>query len=421
MMKNNKNSDTITSMNIQTLKGFRDFLPKEARKRDYVKNTFKKVFESYGFEPLETPTLEYDEILTGKYGEEGDKLMYRFEDNGGRKVAMRYDQTVPTARVVAQYLPTLPIPFKRYQIQNVFRADNTQKGRYREFTQCDADIIGIDSAVADAEILAVVYRGYEELGFKDIQVLVNDRAVFEGLTPLSIAIIDKLKKIGEDGVVEELITREECKSVEEAKNLLQSILDSKPSPRLTEIIEAAVKLGVEKKSLVFSPTLARGLDYYTGLIFEVEIPQYLVGSVCGGGRYNNLIGMFANQEVAAVGFAVGFDRTVDAMEELNLFPQEVSEGTAKVLVTIFSKDLKEKSLEVSSRLRENSINTEIYLGEVKEKNSLEKQLKYADQKQIPYVVIVGPEETEKGLVTFKDLKSREQKQLPLEELLQILQ
>lgn len=408
-------------MNIQTLKGFRDFLGKEARRRDYVKNTFKKVFESYGFEPLETPTLEYDEILTGKYGEEGDKLMYRFEDNGGRKVAMRYDQTVPTARVVAQYLPNLPVPFKRYQMQNVFRADNTQRGRYREFTQCDADTIGVDSAVADAEILAVVNSGYKALGFSTVNILINDRIVFEGLSPLTIAIIDKLKKIGKDGVVEELVARGECKSKEEAENLLQSILDQKPSERLQQIIEQAQQMGVEKENLVFSPTLARGLDYYTGLIFEVEIPEYTVGSVCGGGRYNNLIGMFAKQQVPAVGFAVGFDRTVDAMEELNLFPEDVTQGIAKVLVTIFEKSLEQKSLEVSSQLRSNNIATELWLGEIKEKNPLEKQLKYADVKQISYVVIIGPEEAEKGLVTLKNLKTREQEQLPLEDLLKKLQ
>lgn len=404
-------------MNIKTLKGFRDFLSQDARKRDYVKSTLKKVFESYGFEPLETPTLEYDEILTGKYGEEGEKLMYRFEDNGGRKVAMRYDQTVPTARVVAQYLPTLPVPFKRYQMQNVFRADNTQRGRYREFTQCDADTIGIDSATSDAEILAMVYSGYKELRFTNINILVNDRAVFEGLSPVAIACIDKLKKIGKDGVVEELVARGECKNAQEATNLLQSILDSKPSERLTEIVRITKELGVPEESLIISPTLARGLDYYTGMIFEVEIPEYTVGSVCGGGRYNELIGMFAKQQIPAVGFAVGFDRTIEAMEELQLFPQKVTQAAATVLVTVFDAGLQERSLETSSLLRSNGITTELYLTDAK----MEKQLKYADQKGIPYVVIIGPEEAAENMVTLKNLKTREQEKLSVDELIKKLQ
>lgn len=405
------------AMNVQTLKGFRDFLSQDARKRDYVKNTLKKVFESYGFEPLETPTLEYDEILTGKYGEEGEKLMYRFEDNGGRKVAMRYDQTVPTARVVAQYLPTLPVPFKRYQMQNVFRADNTQRGRYREFTQCDADTIGIDSATSDAEMLAMVYAGYKELGFTNINILVNDRVIFEGLSPVAIACIDKLKKIGKDGVIEELVARGECKNAQEATNLLQSILDAKSSERLLEILKITKELGVPEKSLILSPTLARGLDYYTGMIFEIEIPEYTVGSVCGGGRYNNLIGMFAKQQIAAVGFAVGFDRTIEAMEELNLFPENVLQAAATVLVTVFDAGLQEKSLEMSSRLRSSGINTELYLSDAK----MEKQMKYADQKGIPYVVIIGPEEAAENMVTLKNLKTREQQKLSVDELIQTLQ
>src|SRR3989344_9581175 len=178
-------------MNVQTLKGFRDFLPQNARKRQFVLDTLKKVFESYGFEPLETPALEYEEILTGKYGDEGDKLMYRFEDLGKRKVTMRYDQTVPLARVIAQYANSLPFPFKRYQIQNVWRAENTQKGRYREFLQVDADIVGTYSPLADAEIIAVSAKCLENLGFKEFKILINDRINFREIPPKAIATIDK--------------------------------------------------------------------------------------------------------------------------------------------------------------------------------------------------------------------------------------
>ncbi len=415
-MKTNKNSDIITSMQVQTLKGFRDFLGAEARKRKYVMDTFKRVFESYGFEPLETPVMEYEEILMGKYGEEGDKLMYRFEDNGQRRVALRYDQTVPSSRFVAQYLNTLPMPFKRYQMQNVYRAENTQKGRYREFLQCDIDIFGIDSALADTEIILTMIASYKALGFKNFKILLNDRSNFEGLTTETIIVIDKLKKIGEDGVCQEMVDKGITKTKEEAYNLLQSVVEKKLTERLTEVFALLEKEGIDKETIVFSPTLARGLDYYTGMIIEIESPDYPVGSLAGGGRFNNLIGMFANKQIPAVGIAVGFDRTMEAMEALDLFPKNLSEASAKVLVTIFNKELEKKSLEISSRLRSNNINTEVYLSDSK----MEKQLKYADQKGIPYVVIIGPEELDKNVVTLKDLKNRTQEQMTLENVIKKL-
>ncbi len=401
----------MSKVEPRTLKGFRDFLPREARKRQYVTGTLQKVFESYGFEPLETPVLEYEEILTGKYGEEGDKLMYRFEDLGKRKIAMRYDQTVPLARVVAQYQNQIAFPFKRYQIQPVWRAENTQKGRYREFIQCDIDTIGTDSPLADAEIIAVSLEAYKRLGFKDMKILINDRAVFGGLPIEAIIAIDKLKKIGEENVCRELVDRKVTKSIEEAKNLLRSIIDQRPSEGLQQIINALEKFGVDKNIVVFTPTLARGLNYYTGIIIEVETEDYEYGSLGGGGRYDDLIGMFTNTKLPAVGFSFGFDRVIEAMDALNLFPQDLI--TTKVLVTLFSPELKEKSLEVSSRLRSNNINTELYLGE---NAKMEKQLKYADQKNIPYVVIIGPEESEKDLVTVKNMKTGEQKQMRLSEV-----
>jgi histidyl-tRNA synthetase len=188
----------------KTLKGFRDFLPEEARKRQYLIGALKKVFERYGFEPLETPSLEYEDILLGKYGDEGDKLMYRFEDNGQRRVSLRYDQTVPLARVIAQYENVLPLPFKRYQVSNVWRAENTQRGRFREFLQCDIDTVGVDSALSDSEIIKVVITTLESLGVKSFKILLNDRAVFADIPKEGIAVIDKLKKIGRDGVLSEL-------------------------------------------------------------------------------------------------------------------------------------------------------------------------------------------------------------------------
>src|SRR3990167_7676005 len=224
----------IKNMKVEprTLTGFRDFLPKDARKRNYVLNILKEVFESYGFEPLETPALEYEDILAGKYGDEGDKLMYRFTDNGGRKVAMRYDQTVPLARVVAQYANDLPLPFKRYQIQNVWRAENTQKGRYREFLQVDIDKVGSSSLSSDAEIIALTAKSLDALGFSKYKILINDRKVFEGLDGKAIIIIDKLEKIGVDGVREEL----------KANNLSPDLIDKIKNQKPTEDVEVCSQI-----------------------------------------------------------------------------------------------------------------------------------------------------------------------------------
>jgi histidyl-tRNA synthetase len=407
-------------MKLQTLKGFRDFLPLEARKRQFIINTLKPVFEQFGFEQMETPVLEYEEVLTGKYGDEGEKLMYRFKDQGKRRVAMRYDQTVPLARVVAQYANALPIPFKRYQIQPVWRADKPQKGRYREFIQCDVDTVGVDSALADAEMIAMIVTAYKKIGFTNCKVLINDRAIFKNLSIGTIIVIDKLKKIGKEGVWKELVEKELVGTLEEAKIVLQELLDSQPTERLTEILKALELLNIDISIIEFSPTLARGLDYYTGLIFEIETPDYPYGSLCGGGRYNNLIGTFTNKQVPAVGLAIGFDRTLEAMDVLKLFPEDIINSSTQVLVTIFSEVLKKQSLEIAAQLRSKNIATEIYLGEIKEKNPLEKQLKYADAKRIPQVIIVGPQEAEKKIVTLRKMKTREQKQGSLDEIISLL-
>ena len=316
-------------INPQTLKGFRDFLPIEAKKRQFVIDTLKKVFESYGFEPLETPALEYEEILMGKYGEEGDKLMYRFEDNGKRKVALRYDQTVPLARVVAQYQNELSMPFKRYQIQNVWRADNTQKGRYREFLQCDADIVGSSSPLSDAETITVAAKSLKKLGFKNFKILINDRKLLSNISTKSLTILDKLDKIGEENV------RKELKEAGESENLIDQAKAFKASVNLTEIKDQVSKLGVSEDLIEFKPTLVRGLNYYTGIIYEIEIEGYSAGSVCGGGRYDNLIGTFAGRQIPAVGFAFGFDRLMEAMEELKLFPTNIT--TAKASHCFFKR------------------------------------------------------------------------------------
>lgn len=406
-------------MQVQTLKGFRDFLPQEARKRQYVISLLKQVFERFGFDPLETPALEYEEILLGKYGAEGDKLMYRFTDNGARRVALRYDQTVPLARVVAQYSSLLVMPFKRYQIQPVWRAENTQRGRFREFLQCDIDIAGTRDLLADAEILSAIHESFTLLGFKNIKILVNDRSVFSDLSkrhsvkeedlPEVIRAIDKLKKIGVEKVVDEIVAL--GYSNENATYILQAIETQQPTPMIQQLLAHTEKLGIPTEKIIFLPYLARGLDYYTGLIIEVECEDYEVGSLGGGGRYDNLIGMFtprgdagSTQKVPAVGFAFGFDRILEAMEILKLFPEEFS--SSKVLVTIFSPELKAKSIEIASLLRSKDINTELYLDE---NAKMDRQMKYANNKKIPYAVIVGPDEIQQNKVTIKNLSTREQK------------
>lgn len=366
----------------RTLKGFRDFLPHDTKRRKYIKKSLSKVFELYGFEPLETPAIEYEDILLGKYGEEGDKLMYRFEDAGLRKVALRYDQTVPLARVIAQYQNDLPFPFKRSQIQNVWRADNTQKGRFREFTQCDIDIVGSTYNSSDAEILTVINSSLTGLGFANYRILVNDSKIFEGIDNRAVTIIDKVKKIGEERV------RDELRQNGLDEGILDRLKGTQATDYIKQIIEIAVRMGVAPERLVFDPTLARGLNYYTGIIIEAELEGYTAGSIGGGGRYDNLIGMFAGREIPAVGFAFGFDRIFDALEELNLFPRFLI--TTKALVTIPSPDKVNLSTEISLKLRSAKIKTELWLDEP---DKLDKQIRYADKKKIPYVVIPVDENT----------------------------
>lgn len=401
----------------QTLKGFRDFLPEEKRQRDFVALKIKETFELFGFEPLETPTLEYAELLQGKYGEEADRLMYTFEDRGERKVGLRYDQTVPTARVLAQYQNELPKYFRRYQMQNVFRAENPQKGRFREFAQCDIDIFGTQSEIADAEILACTYFSYRNIGFKNPKLVINSRMVlFSALESFAndkvsinsiIQTIDKLDKKSEEEVIQELGD----KGVDNPEEALGAIRNSVPDKNLQNILDILEKYQIPKVDYQFEPTIARGLDYYTGMIFEVRIPEYSAGSVGGGGRYDKLINDLSGVDIPAVGMAFGFDRTVEAALEAGLVNKSTS--TSKVLVTIFSEDYLEKSLAALSTLRENRISSEIF----PEVNDIGKQIKYADKNEIPFVVIIGEDEAKQNKVSLKDLASGESKLVPFEELI----
>ncbi|MAG59598.1 histidine--tRNA ligase [Candidatus Woesebacteria bacterium] len=401
----------VDKIKVQTLKGFRDFLPEQARKRQYVINTLRGVFESYGFEPLETPALEYEEVLTGKYGEEGNKLMYRFTDNGGRKVALRYDQTVPLTRVVAQYGDKLPKPFKRYQIQPVWRAENPQKGRYREFLQCDIDTVGTKSLLADAEIIACTVGAVRKLGIKSAKMQINDRAVFENLKPEFVSAIDKLEKIGKEGVVKELV----AKGMNDAQKYVDSLTQEKPSKNVLAVFKMLKDMGLtEGVDFEFKPSLARGMDYYTGVIFELVDSENPSLSFAGGGRYDNLIGMFSKQSVPAVGIGFGFDRLVETLEEKKLFPKDLV--STKVIVTIFSPDLTNQSIKVASQLRDAGINTELYSDEAK----LDKQLKYANKQGIPWVLVIGPEESKNDVVKLKNMETRKEESLSVTALIKKL-
>ncbi|MFW5702925.1 MAG: histidine--tRNA ligase [Candidatus Dojkabacteria bacterium] len=393
---------------IQNVKGFRDFLPEEKRRRDYIAEKIKQSFDLFGFEPLETPVVEYKELLSGKYGEEADKLLYTFEDRGGRGLGLRYDQTVPTARVIAQYREQLPKYFRRYQIQDNFRAEKPQKGRYRQFTQCDIDIFNANSPLADAEILAATFAAYKNIGFKDIQLWINDRTVLietvsefetEQVDKFSIIqTIDKLDKKSEAEVVAELVK----KRIEPARaeELMQKIRGTKASEKLSQIISYALELGIPENTFVFRAELARGLDYYTGMIFEIKSPSYPAGSLGGGGRYDNLLGNLMGVDIPAVGVAFGFDRTVEAAEELGLI--NLAQNTQKILVTVLGEETSKDSLQAAARLRNKGITCELFPDEgIK----LSKQLKYANDAGFDFVVLIGEEEQNKGVVKLKNMAS----------------
>lgn len=399
-------------MNIQPLKGFRDFLPGEAIKRTWLREKITAVFEQWGYDPMETPTLEPLELFAGQIGED-EKLFFSFEDQGGRKVALRYDQTVPTCRVVGQYVNDLPMPFRRYQIQPAFRAEKPQKGRYREFIQCDADIFGIEGPLADAETIAASLDIYRQLGFPRAVVLINDRTLLKDIPYPAIAAIDKLKKIGEDGVLKEMETK--GLSPDDAKNYLALVKNLKPNEAVTTIMSYLKNMGFPDDWYAFSPTLARSFSYSTGPIWEVEIPGFDAGSVLGGERYDKLIEAIAGKKIPGTGFGLGFDRTLEAAQQFGLVPTQAT--STKVLVTVFSEETLQAALLQTKLLREKNISTELYPDDT---TKLDKQLKYADRKGIPFVIIIGPNEIKKDILVLKDMKSRTSKEMKINEAIDYL-
>ena len=425
-------------------KGTRDFGPIEMARRNYIFSTIRSVFALYGFQQIETPSMELMSTLMGKYGEEGDKLLFRIQNSGEKaneapEKGLRYDLTVPFARYIVQHREEIQFPFKRYQIQPVWRADRPQKGRYREFYQCDVDIIGTNSLVSELELIQIVEEVYRRLGIR-VCLHINNRKILAGIaevigapdkiTDITVAI-DKLDKIGLEKVNEELAERGLS---DEAINKLQPILalqgnNAEKLETIARILadnEVGTK-GVEETRTILDLakdqtlpieldlTLARGLNYYTGAIFEVKALDVQIGSITGGGRYDNLTGIFGLPDVSGVGISFGADRIYDVLAELNLYPASMLEST-QVLFAAFGDSELRYALGWAKELRAKGVRVEVY----PEPAKMKKQMSYADAKQIPYVAIVGGNEMESNTVMLKEMSSGEQKQVTLEQLCEIL-
>lgn len=417
-------------------RGMRDIMPSQMAGRRAAIDKIVAVFESYGYEPLETPAIERLDVLSGKYGEEGDKLLFRIMPRGEREkdpdLGLRYDLTVPLARVIASH-PEINFPFKRYQMQPVWRAERPQKGRFREFYQCDVDIVGVSSVSADAEITAVLSDVLTSLGFENYKIRINHRMLLRALaefsgTPPSKAIdlciaIDKLEKIGFDGVRKELdkrgIGRGPCSkilplletpgSTEERLSALDSTLGtiedgSRALAEIREYLACLEPLGVPTALVSFDPCLARGLDYYTGMIYESVVEEPRIGSLTGGGRYDRLIGLISGRDVPATGASVGLERILAAMEELGML-EDLKSGP-QVLVALQDPSLEKEALTLSRQVRAAGVRCEAYL---RQRKGLREQLAYAGSRDIPWVVILGPDEMAQGKVTLRDMIRRDQK------------
>ena len=424
-------------------KGTRDFGQVEMARRNYIFDTIKGVFQLYGFQQIETPAMENLSTLMGKYGEEGDKLLFRIQ-NSGEKAALapekglRYDLTVPFARYVVQHREELAFPFKRFQIQPVWRADRPQKGRYREFYQCDVDVIGSDSLVGELELIQIVEEVYRRLGI-NVCLHINNRKVLAGIAEvigapdkmIDITVaIDKLEKIGVDAVNAELVERglsdEAVKALQPILNLSGTTADKLGALR-TILASSEVGLkGVEELKTLFGLIettgvklnieldlcLARGLNYYTGAIFEVKALDAQIGSITGGGRYDNLTGIFGLPNVSGVGISFGADRIYDVLTELDLFPKEL-QSTTQILFATFGDAELRYALKWARELRAAGKTVEVY----PEPTKMKKQMSYADDKKIPFVAIVGGNEMETNTVMLKEMATGEQKQVTLQELI----
>jgi histidyl-tRNA synthetase len=434
-------------------KGTRDFLPQDVAKRNYIFDTIKSVFKVYGFAPIETPSFELSSTLMGKYGEEGDRLIFRIlnsgekmkradlsalqEDNLPRfanslsEKALRYDLTVPFARFVVQHQNELTFPFKRYQIQAVWRADRPQHGRYQEFFQCDADIVGSDSLLCELELIQIFDAVLSCFNLPGFTIKINNRKLLTGIADLIgeseklvdiVVAIDKLDKIGEDGVLNELENKGISKkaiatiqplfdlkgsNTEKLNKMADFLSDSKIGLKgieeLRNIFELLDKIEFNQEKIEFDTTLARGLNYYTGAIFEVIAHDVKMGSICGGGRYDDLTGLFGLKDLSGVGISFGADRIYDILKELDLFPNYLTEGLTVLFVNFGEKEA-EIALKLAVSLRANSIDCEVFPSPLK----MQKQLKYANDRGVKFVAIIGEEEMKLGKITLKNMESGEQ-------------
>jgi histidyl-tRNA synthetase len=425
----------------------RDFLPGDVRRRQFVIDVVRRTYERYGFEPLETPALENIETLTGKYGEEGNKLIFKVlrrgehESSGETDLALRYDLTVPLARVVAEHRSDLPKFFKRYQIQPVWRADRPARGRFREFYQCDVDAIGSRSPLVEVELCAAVSDVMRELGFQDFSLRLNHRAVLTGLLDAAgveparhgdaLVVLDKLDKIGRDGVIAELGVRQIPPAT--AGRLLDGFTERGSNDLTLDRLRATItddggRAGVENLAAILQlaaptsagpalrldPSLARGLSYYTGAIMEIAVAD-LAGSLGGGGRYDGLIGIFSGEQIPACGFSLGLERILVVMAERDMFPPSANASAPDVLVTVFedrdparSAQAQEQSLALASELRQAGLRVELY----PEPDKLGKQFKYAAARAAAFAAIVGSDELARGEVTLKQLSTGSQESVP---------
>jgi histidyl-tRNA synthetase len=397
-------SETDREIRIEprTLKGFNDYLPEAAARREWIMAELRRTFSSWGYVPLETPALEYADVLLGRYGAEAEKLIYRFNDMGGRDVALRYDQTVPFARVIAQFRD-LPRPFRRYQFQRVWRGENTGRGREREFTQCDVDTAGAPGVVADAETICVAAEGFRAIGFNRVKVLVNDRTLFDGLglTKGDVIAIDKLAKIGEDGVVRELASHGRTEA--SARDILHRLQASPPPARLHDVLSAARDLGIADDDLVYDPTLARGLEYYTSTILEVVSPDYTAGSLGGGGRYDRLIGRFTGRDIPAVGFSFGLERVTDALASLARLDHV--RAVPDVVVIAFGSANLGWAGKVASDARAAGLMVSV---STEPDRPMGKQLETASRLGAGHAIVVGEDEASSKTATLRNLSTRAQ-------------
>ena len=426
----------------------RDFLPEDVRRRQYVIGVIADVYQKYGFEPLETPAVENLETLQGKYGEEGDRLIFKIlkrgegADTGQADLALRYDVTVPLARVVAEYRAKLPKFFKRYQIQPVWRADRPQKGRFREFYQCDVDAIGSTSMTVEAEILAAASDVLQKLGFNDFKIVVNHRKLLNAVLAAAdippelhgsaLVAVDKLDKIGFDGLEREFAQR--GLSSYNAKTLIELLTpatvdeygdslndDGKTAIRDLRELFALSKVTSAGAHLEFDGFLARGLSYYTGPIFEIRVAD-LAGSLGGGGRYDNLIGMFSGEDIPASGISLGLERILVVMAERNMFPPALTATPADVMVVQWFANRTALYLEFATELRRAGLRVELYPEAPTDdgKKVGDKQFKYASARGIPFVAVIGGDELANGTVAIKNMKTGEQKSVARAEVVQWL-